>query len=108
MNENPKLRVLTEDEYLKALSSVMNNTGRLGKMVTFRAAEAIADGVLLAVGVIWPAPEPESETCPSLYATRDGWLQCEDEPGHDGDDHEGGDWGWSDTDPNAIPPVKEN
>ncbi|WP_432017673.1 hypothetical protein [Streptomyces hydrogenans] len=94
--------ILTDDQYnavWTAAAGVLRPAG-LG-------SETIADAVaatLAAAGLLTPPPAPEPDMCTAMFADPDGgWWQCGDDPDHDGDDHDSGEWGWSDKDPDATP-----
>ena len=99
---NPILRVIEEQIYDLMVSSLR------GRGLPNRVAVETVDEMLAMVDCISPAPEPDKDTCTALLATRDGWQQCDNSPGHGTEDHDGGDGGWSEKDHNAIPAVKES
>lgn len=98
-------RVLCEEEW-KAVIKAVQSVNRYGLGVI--AALDYATAALAAVGILSPSPTPEPGTCTALYPDDVGdWMQCQEEPGHDGKDHDSGEWGWSDNSPNSIPPRRE-
>lgn len=104
MRENPEnstLFVLDEDLYESLIRNTVSMLRDRKVNIGPRAAEGIVDALMAKVRIIGPHYGVYSdEMCPSMFATHDGWQQCELEPGH-GDDHDSGEWGWSTSDPNA-------
>jgi hypothetical protein len=100
-------KILTDAEYKKVSAAAFTVLGRagVGSLVSDDAVTAI----LAAVDTLTPPPAPDPEVCTAMFADPSGyWWQCQDDPDHSGDNHDGGDWGWSDSDPDAdtIPPRK--
>jgi hypothetical protein len=94
--------VLTDDQYKAACSAAAGALRSAGA-----GSVAIGDAVaaaLATVGMLTPPFDPDPDTCTAMFADPAGdWWQCADDPDHDGDSHDAGDWGWSDGDPDAIP-----
>ncbi|MGW6569973.1 hypothetical protein [Streptomyces sp. NPDC054975] len=94
--------ILTDDQYTAALKAAGSVLGQGG--VSSHWIDATVSATLAAVGLLSPPPTPDPDTCTAMFADPDGeWWQCSDDPDHDGDSHDGGDWGWSDSDPDTIP-----
>lgn len=94
--------ILTGDQY-KAARTAAAGALRSAGVGLDTIGDAVA-ATLAAVGILTPPFKPDPDTCTAMFADPDGdWWQCADDPGHDGKDHDAGDWGWSDDDPDAIP-----
>ena len=94
-------RVLTNAEYDTALGRA---DAEARHQVPGPTLDAIACGVLAAVGLLAPPPEPEDDgTCTAQYPDPEGhWRQCQMEP-HHAERHDAGGRGWDDDSPNAVP-----
>lgn len=108
------LRILTDDEYDRAVSAAQG-AGRRDRVGGVTATE-MADAALIAVGLFPPPPNPtelDTEYCTALCLPWEAeavdpewhgqWQQCGDEPGHVGNDHDNGEFGWSDGEPGTLP-----
>ena len=93
-------RVLTDAEYDTALRRADTAAHH---QVPGHVLDAIACGVLAAVGLLSPPPEPDTDTCTAQWPDPEGeWWQCRQAP-HPGGRHDAGDRDWSDDAPDAIP-----
>ncbi|TLQ38830.1 hypothetical protein [Streptomyces marianii] len=108
------LRILDADEYGRAIDAAREAGRRDG--VGWKTAEEMAAAALVAAGLFPPPPdaeELEAECCTALSVAWEAeavdphslgeWNQCGDEPGHDGDDHDNGEFAWSDGMPGTVP-----
>ncbi|MGO4747310.1 hypothetical protein AB4212_01465, partial [Streptomyces sp. 2MCAF27] len=108
------LRILDADEYGRAVHAA-REAGRRDAVGRTTAAEMTA-AALAAVGLFQPPPDAEeldAECCTALCLAWEAeavdphffgeWNQCGDEPGHDGDDHDNGEFSWSDGLPGTVP-----
>ncbi|MEU6332828.1 hypothetical protein ABZ851_37125 [Streptomyces sp. NPDC047049] len=106
------LRILGDDEYERAVKAAVRADRSIGRAT----AVEIADAVLAEVGLFPPPLEPaelDSECCTAQCLPFDAetcdaytfgtWQQCGDEPGHPGDDHDNGEFSWSDGQPGTVP-----
>ncbi|MER7498315.1 hypothetical protein ABT033_37720 [Streptomyces pharetrae] len=92
--------ILTGDQYKAACTAAAGRL-RAARVGADDVADAVA-AALAAVGLLAPPFDPDPDTCTAMFADPDGdWWQCQDDPDHDGTDHDGGDWGWNENDPNA-------
>ncbi|MEV6674354.1 hypothetical protein [Streptomyces sp. NPDC051162] len=96
-------RVITKDEYEEACRRVHVASRLSGEGVANVVAAALS-----AVGVLTPPLRPdelEPGCCTAQAADDHGyWLQCGEDPGHAGESHGDGDFGWTDEYADAIPP----
>lgn len=108
------LRILDADEYGRAVTAAKEAGRRDG--VGRTTAEEVASAALLAVGLFSPPPdedELDADSCTALCVAWEPeavdprslgeWHQCGDEPGHDGDEHDNGEFSWSDGQPGTVP-----
>ncbi|MGA4980055.1 hypothetical protein [Streptomyces cinereoruber] len=108
------LRILDAEEYLRAVTAARRAGGRDG--VGLGTAEEIAAAALISAGLFPPADveELDAECCTAQCLAWDAvappylgeWHQCGDEPGHEGADHDNGEFAWSDGQPGTIPARK--
>ncbi|GAA0439287.1 hypothetical protein [Streptomyces luteireticuli] len=97
-------RVITENDYEDACARVLVVAERSGGTVRARDVEELVTAALAGVGVLIPPPAPEPGTCTALFPDGDGyWVQCQEDPGHTGEYHVDGDYGWTDEHPDAVP-----
>ncbi|MFF7146065.1 hypothetical protein ACFZB5_33530 [Streptomyces nodosus] len=107
---HPAPRILDDDEYEAAYAAARGTLGRHAARVgSVVLAEALTVA-LAAVGILAPAPEPDPDTCPEMFADREGdWHQCAEDPGHDpADGHNDGEWSWPHGDTYARPEPDED
>uniref|UniRef100_UPI003F4969C4 hypothetical protein n=1 Tax=unclassified Streptomyces TaxID=2593676 RepID=UPI003F4969C4 len=105
------MRILTPPEMRAIHDGVRAAARRHG--VSGEAADEIGFDALAAAGLFLPPPDPDPDTCGALYLPHEigafepdmlgQWQQCEDEPGHPGDEHTSGDTEWDDGRPGAVP-----
>ncbi|MGW1674596.1 hypothetical protein [Streptomyces sp. NPDC002324] len=101
-NRTPRT-VLGQDAYSHALYGVRNVVGNARVPVSDEVIGEIVAEVLTAAGLLVPAPKPAPGKCASLWPDDYGdWWQCDQDP-HDEGRHLAGDFGWLDSDPEAIP-----
>ncbi|MFK0294794.1 hypothetical protein ACIQU6_30580 [Streptomyces sp. NPDC090442] len=103
-------RIVTADEYDTAYSRAAAAAQAVGVTVPHPALHDAVRGVLAAVGLLTPPPEPDTTdgTCTAQFADDEGqWWQCEMEPHDPSEGHDGGDWGWGDDAPNAVPASRQ-
>ncbi|MFJ2110781.1 hypothetical protein ACIOEX_02440 [Streptomyces sp. NPDC087850] len=108
------LRILTTEEYDRAYDRLTSAAYRHGSRLGDIAAHDALTETLAAIGVFTPAPDIEPFTCTARFVPNDAeqyepdmlgvWQQCQDEPGHEGTDHDSGDLSWADDMPGALPP----
>ena len=99
-------RIVTQAEYDTAYDRADTAARAAGVTVPHPALSDMVRGVLAAVGLLTPPPEPDTEagTCTAQFPDPEGeWWQCEQEPHGPDEGHDGGDWGWDDSAPNAVP-----
>jgi hypothetical protein len=91
-------RILTEPEFEAAYRAAVR-TARPGARIGSAILSDALAAALATVGILTPAPEPDTDTCPAMFADPEGgWWQCQQDPGHDpADGHDCGDWAWPDT-----------
>jgi len=109
------LRILHTDEYDRVVKAGVRAARSVERATTLEIAEA----VLAEVGLFPPPVEPadldsgyctaqslpfEAEACDAHSFGQ--WQQCGDEPGHDGDEHDNGDFSWSDGQPGTMPALE--
>lgn len=107
------LRILDDAEYDQAVTAA-REAGRRDNVGTV-TAEDMASAALIAVG-LFPPPDTEqldTDCCTAQLLPWESeavdvnslgvWQQCGDEPGHDGDDHDNGEFSWSDGQPGTVP-----
>ena len=108
------LRILDPDAYDRAVTAadVVTRRRGAGGGVVWELTAAI----LTAVGVFPPPPETDeldAECCTAVFLAWEAeavdadllgtWQQCGDEPGHDGIEHDNGDFAWRDGQPGTVP-----
>jgi hypothetical protein len=106
------LRILSADEYDAAVKAAV----RAARSVKRATVAEIANAVLAEVGLFSPPDEPDEldpEFCTSQCLPFDAeeaaagmlgvWQQCGDEPGHDGNGHDSGEFSWTDGMPGTVP-----
>ncbi|MFF4709578.1 hypothetical protein [Streptomyces sp. NPDC001297] len=106
------LRILQPDEYDRAVKAGVRAARSTGRATV----QEITDAVLAELGLFSPPIEPDEldpECCTAQSLPYDPeecdvytlgqWQQCGDEPGHDGDNHDNGEFGWSDGQPGTVP-----
>ncbi|MFI9041617.1 hypothetical protein [Streptomyces sp. NPDC053726] len=99
-------RIVTDDEHRAAYDGADAAARAAGVTVPHPTLSDMVREVLAAVGLLTPPPEPDTTdgTCTALFPDPEGeWWQCEQEPHGPDEGHEGGDWGWEDSAPNAVP-----
>ncbi|WP_125264861.1 hypothetical protein [Streptomyces alboflavus] len=105
------MRLLSHEQMRAVHDAVREAARRVG--VPGHKADEISYSALAAAGQFVQPPDPEPDTCTALYLPHQAaavtadilgvWQQCGDDPGHGGDDHDSGDFGWSDSDTGALP-----
>ncbi|MFI9005480.1 hypothetical protein [Streptomyces sp. NPDC053541] len=111
------LRILDTEEYDRAITAARKAGRRDG--VGLSVAEEIAAAALISAGLFPPAhvEELDAECCTAQCLAWDAegvdprslgeWHQCGDEPGHEGTDHDNGEFAWSDGQPGTVPARQE-
>lgn len=110
------LRILDADTYDQAVTAADVVARRRG--TGSAAVWEITAAVLTTVGIFPPPPdvdELDAECCTALCLAWEAeavdadflgtWHQCGDEPGHDGTDHDNGEFAWRDGQPGTMPPL---
>lgn len=105
------MRLLTPTERRAVHAAVREAARRHG--VGTVAADEISYDALAAAGVFLPPDAPDPDMCTARYLPHwpeeaaggmlGVWQQCADEPGHDGTDHDSGEFCWSDGDTGTLP-----
>ncbi|WP_331718314.1 hypothetical protein [Streptomyces sp. NBC_00134] len=104
------MRVLSHEEMRRVHDAVHAVASRHG--VFAPVADEISYDALAAAGIFIQPHTPEPDECTAMYLPhtadvtadmRGVWQQCADEVGHDGDDHDSGEFGWRDGDMGAVP-----
>ncbi|WP_330346640.1 hypothetical protein OG858_47425 (plasmid) [Streptomyces europaeiscabiei] len=108
MNTPTRRPVLDLAAYDNALYGVRNVVGNARVPMPDEVVGQVVAEVLTAAGLLPPPPEPDPQTCTSMWPDETGeWWQCQAGPGHDpGERHNADEWGWPDSHPEAIPPTK--
>ncbi|MFF9908770.1 VOC family protein [Streptomyces olivaceus] len=100
-------KILSKDQYAAAYRAAEDalKPNDIGSLVI----DDMVTATLAAVDLLAPPFDPAPGTCSAMFADPDGnWWQCQDDPDHDGDDHDAGDWGWSDGAPDTMPRRKRD
>ncbi|MFB7461695.1 hypothetical protein [Streptomyces sp. NPDC056188] len=94
--EQPARRILTAAEDEAAYAAARGTLGRHGARIGSAVLDEALTAALAAVGTLTPAPEPDPDTCPAMFADPTGeWQQCAGDPDHDpANDHDNGEWTW--------------
>ncbi|MGW3511198.1 hypothetical protein [Streptomyces sp. NPDC000994] len=108
--EQPTRHILGDDEYEAAYAAARGTLGRHAARVGSVVLADALTAALAAVGILTPAPAPDPDECPAMFADLTGeWHQCTEDPHHDpADGHSDGEWSWPHGDTYARPEPDED